>query len=113
MAQQYGNSNGISVKMAGPFGSSVGSASKLTSITLPAVSWKGAISPYFQAVEVGGVSVNSRVDLLPSAEQAEYFRNHCIALMADNDGGNVTVYALGDKPAEDIIIQATILEVIA
>ena len=111
MAQQYGNSSGINVQMAGPFGVAGGAAVKLTEISLPAANWKGAISPYSQVVEVEGVSVNSKVDLQPSVEQLEIFHDKDIAFSTENDGGVVTVYAIGDKPANDYIIQATIVEV--
>ena len=113
MAQQYGNSSSITVQMEGPFGGSGGAAVKLTEITLPAANWKGAISPYSQVVAVEGVSVNSKVDLQPSVEQLEIFHDKDIAFSTENDGGVVTVYAIGDKPTNDYTIQATILEVIA
>ena len=113
MAQQYGNSSGISVQMAGPFGNAGTSAVKLTEISLPAANWKGAISPYSQVVAVEGVSVNSMVNLQPSVEQLEIFHDKDIAFSTENDGGVVTVYAIGDKPKNDYTIQATIVEVTA
>lgn len=113
MAQQYGNSNGISVQMAGPFAGGSASAVKLTEISLPAANWKGAISPYSQVVAVEGVSVNSQVNLQPSVEQLEIFHDKDIAFSTENDGGVVTVYAIGDKPMNDYTIQATIVEVTA
>ena len=113
MAQQYGNSSGISVQMAGPFAGGGAAAVKLTEISLPAANWKGAISPYSQVVAVDGVSVNSMVDLQPSVEQLEIFHNKDIAFTTENNGGVVTVYVIGDKPKNDYTIQATILEVVA
>lgn len=113
MAQQYGNTSGISVQMEGPFGGGGTSAVKLTEIYLPAANWKGAISPYSQVVTVEGVSVNSMVNLQPSVEQLEIFHDKDIAFCTENDGGVVTVYAIGDKPANDYTMQATIVEVIA
>ena len=112
MAQQYGEGGGISVQMAGPFGSG-GTAVKLTSIKLLASSWKGGESPYSQVVAVEGVSVNSMVSLQPSVEQLEIFHDKDIAFTTENDGGIVTVYAIGDKPLNDYTIQATIMEVTA
>ena len=112
MALNYGNAGTFSVQMAGPFGSA-GAAVKLTEISLPAANWKGAVSPYSQVVAVEGVSVNSMVDLQPSVEQLEIFHDKDIAFSTENDGGVVTVYAIGDKPTNDYTIQATILEVIA
>ena len=113
MAQQYGTGSNISVQMAGPFGSVAGTSVKLTTITLPASAWKGAESPYSQVVTVEGVSVNSMVDLQPSIEQLEIFHGKDLAFSTENDGGVVTVYAIGDKPANDYTIQATIVEVTA
>ena len=113
MAQQYGNSSEITVTMAGPFGGGGGSTAKLVNIEMPAANWKGAVSPFSQEVAVEGVSVNSRVDLLPSAEQAAYLRENGIALVVGNNGGVVTVYAIGSKPTENVAFQATILEVTA
>ena len=99
--------------MAGPFGSVGGTSVKLTNIALPAANWKGAESPYSQVVNVDGVSVNSKVDLQPSVEQLEIFHDKDIAFSTENDGGVVTVYAIGDRPTSDYTIQATIMEVVA
>ena len=112
MALQYGSGGGISVAMEGPFGGS-GAATKLTQVTLSAANWKGAESPYSQVVEVEGVSVNSMVNLQPSVEQLEIFHDKDIAFSTENNGGVVTVYAIGDKPSNDYTIQATIMEVVA
>lgn len=111
MAQEYGTSGEIVVEMAGPFGS-MGTAAKLVEITMPATGWKGATSPYSQVVEVEGVSVSSMVELRPSAAQVEKLRASGIALMTANDGGEVTAYAIGNKPGETYVIQAALLEVV-
>lgn len=108
MALQFGSGGGLRVTMAGPFGNAAANG-RLTQITLPAGLWKGAVSPYAQTVTVEGVSVTSKVDLQPSAEQLQG-RN--LALLAENDGGVVTVYALGDRPESDLVIQATLTEVV-
>ena len=112
MALNYGNGGGFTVTMEGPFGSG-GTAAKLTSITLLAAEWKGGESPYSQVVTVDGVSVNSLVDLQPSVEQLEIFHDKDLAFSTENDGGVVTVFAIGDKPTSDYTIQATIMEVVA
>jgi hypothetical protein len=113
MALEYGTGGNISVQMAGPFGAGGGSSAKLTEIVLPAANWKGAASPYSQVVTVDNVSVNSKVDLQPSVEQLEIFHDKDIAFSTENDGGVVTVYAVGDRPTNDYTIQATIMEVVA
>ena len=112
MAQQYGSGGNFVVCMAGPFGSA-GTPTKITDITLLASEWKGAVSPYSQVVTCRGVSVNSMVNLQPSVDQLEGLRSKGVSLVPENDGGIVTVYAVGEKPDDDLIIQATILEVVA
>ena len=113
MALDYGTGGNYTVSMAGPFAGNGGSTVKLTEVTLLAANWKGGESPYYQVVEVDGVSVNSKVDLQPSVEQLELFHDKDIAFSTENDCGIVTVYAIGDKPMNDYIIQATVMEVIA
>lgn len=112
MATQYGTASTLTVIMEGPFGNA-GSAVKLAQIVLPAANWKGAESPYSQVVETDAVSANSLVELQLSVEQLEGLREKVLAFTAKNDGGVVTVYAIGDKPDADYIIQATITEVTA
>ena len=113
MALNYGNAGTFTVKMEGPYGNAGGTVVKLTSIHLPASDWKGGESPYSQVIAIEGVSVNSKVDLQPSVEQLEIFHDKDIAFSTENDGGVVTVYAIGDKPQNDYTIQATIVEVLA
>ena len=62
-------------------------------------------------VEVAGVTENSQVDLTPSVEQLDIFYQKDLAFVTENEGGVVTVYAIGDKPANDYTIQVTITEV--
>lgn len=109
MTQQYGAGGDLRVTLAGPFGGS-GAAQRLTQLTLYADRWKGAVSPYSQTLSPEGISVNSRVDLLPDAQQLQQL--HCL-LTAENDGGTVTVYAVGEKPAGDLTLTAALTEVVA
>lgn len=113
MATEFGDGNSLaSVEMEGPFGGGA-SYGKISSVTIYADKWKGSISPYSQVVTVESVSVNSKVDLQPNAEQLEAFGNLPASLIVGNNEGVVTVYAVGEKPKEDYTIQATITEVIA
>ena len=113
MALEYGQGGGFEVRMSGPFGGGGGgSAAKLGTITLPVANWKGAESPYSQVVSVGEVSVNSMVNLHASVEQIEMMRIKRIAMTASNEGGTVTVYAIGNKPDTDMTVQASVTEVI-
>ena len=107
---QFGNGGGISVTLEGPFGA-VSSAVRLVEIQLPASQWKGGASPYFQTTNIQGISIYSKVDLLPGPAQLEEFRAKELAFTTENDGGVVTVYAIGSRPESDITMQAVITEV--
>lgn len=110
MAIDYGTGSDFSVTMAGPFGS-LGRSVRLVSLTLPQANWKGAVSPFSQSVKVNGISIHSKVDLLPSYEQLEAFRTKELAFTTENVDGLLTVYAIGDRPNSDLTFQAAITEV--
>jgi hypothetical protein len=81
-------------------------------VTLLASNWQGDKSPYSQIVSIGGITKYSQVDLTPSVEQLVAFHDKDLALVAENDNGVVTVYAIGQKPMNDYVMQVTIKEVI-
>lgn len=89
------------------------SAAVLGYVTILASKWVGAASPYSQVVEVAGATENSQVDLTPSVDQLAIFHDKDLAFVTENDGGVVTVYAVGQKPTNDYTIQVTITEVLA
>ena len=80
-------------------------------VTLRAANWVGAASPYSQVVTIAGVTANSQVDLTPNVQQLSIFYNKDLAFVTENEDGVVTVYAIGQKPANDYTIQVTITEV--
>lgn len=84
---------------------------KIGYVSLYADKWVGTSSPYSQAVTVAGVTENSQVDLTPSVEHLSIFHHKDLAFVTENEGGVVTVYAIGQKPANDYTIQVTITEV--
>lgn len=88
-----------------------GSAGWIADVSLPSAKWVGADSPYSQVVQIAGVTENSQVDLTPDVEQLAIFHEKDLAFVTENVGGVVTVYAVGQKPANDYTIQATIKEV--
>lgn len=88
-----------------------GGAVRVTEVTLLAENWVGEASPYSQVVSIDGVTERSKVDLSPSVEQLVVFHNKDLAFVAENEGGVVTVYAIGQKPENDYTIQATVREV--
>ena len=111
MALEYGSGGNITVTLEGPFGSA-GSAVLVRQLDLPAGGWKGAVSPFFQTVALEGITVRSKVDLLPSVEQLEAFRNLELALTTENNDGIITVYAIGNRPQHDLHFQTVITEVV-
>lgn len=90
-----------------------GSTVVLGEVTLRSANWVGTASPYSQVVQIAGVTEYSQVDLKPSVEQLAIFHDKDLAFVTENEDGVVTVYAIGDKPANDYTMQVSILEVIA
>ena len=90
-----------------------GSSVAIGTVDLPAANWTGSGNLYSQVVTIAGVTENSQVDLTPSVEQLAIFYDKSLALVAENDGGVVTVYAIGQRPENDYTIQVTITEVSA
>jgi hypothetical protein len=62
-------------------------------------------------VSIEGVTATSKVDLTPSVEQLDIFHEKDIAFTTENDGGVVTVFAVGDRPTNNYTIQAIVTEV--
>lgn len=91
--------------------SSQGSQARISEVTLLASKWVGTASPYSQVVAIAGTTVNTQVDLTPSVQQLVIFHQKDLAFVTENDDGVVTVYAIGDKPANDYTIQVTLTEV--
>lgn len=88
-----------------------GSAVAIGEVTIRAGAWVGDAAPYAQVVAIDGVTEYSQVDLNPSVEQLSIFYEKDLAFVTENDGGIVTVYAIGDKPKNDYTMQVTITEV--
>ena len=91
--------------------SGAGTSVSIGEVTLYASKWVGSYSPYAQVVQIYGVTANSQVDLKPSVQQMSAFRQKDLAFVVENDGGVVTVYAIGQKPTNDYTMQVSITEV--
>ena len=89
----------------------INSSARVVEIYLSAASWVGTNSLYSQVVNIEGITEYSQVNLRPSIDQLAIFHDKDLAFVTENDDGVVTVYVLGDKPANDYIIQATVMEV--
>jgi hypothetical protein len=92
-------------------GGNVGTSIRIADVTLLASAWEGSDRLWHQVVTIEGTTEYSQVDLTPSAEQLTIFHEKDIAFTTENEDGTVTVFAIGDKPSNDYVIQATITEV--
>jgi hypothetical protein len=88
-----------------------GAKPQSATVTLLADNWMGDTNPWSQIVTINGVTTSSKIDLQPTATQIVALQNEEIALMAENNTGTITVYAIGNKPTEDYTMQALITEV--
>lgn len=88
-------------------------ASKVASVTLLASAWEEGDGYHFQVVDVEGATAYSQVDLKPNAEQLAIFHEKDLAFVTENEGGVVTVFAIGDRPLNDYTMQVSITEVIS
>lgn len=88
-----------------------GSSATIGTVNLVAAKWVGSENLYSQVVSIDGVTENSQVDLTPSVEQLVVFYEKDLTFVTENEGGIVTVYAIGQKPTNDYTIQVTITEV--
>lgn len=84
---------------------------RVSTVTLPASGWTGSSNPYSQVAVVNGVTSNSKIDLQPTAQQIVSLQNADIAIVAENNSGTVTFYALGGKPTSDYTMQVLLTEV--
>lgn len=87
------------------------SVARISEITLLSARWEGEGNLYSQAVDVAGITEYSQVDLTPGVEQLAVFYEKDLTFVTENDGGVLTVYAIGQKPENDYTIQVTITEV--
>lgn len=86
---------------------------RIGEVTLLASAWVyEEDEKYSQVVNINGVTEKSQVDLTPTDEQLVIFHQKSLAFTTKNLGGVVTVYAIGDRPTNDYIIQVTIKEVL-
>lgn len=86
---------------------------RVAEVTLLASEWGGGDNFYSQVVPIDGVTEHTQVDLTPTAGQLALFHEKDLAFVTENAGGVVTVYAIGDKPMNDYVIQATLTEVLS
>ena len=84
---------------------------RIAEVSVFADKWEGETSPYRQIVTIPGVTNYTQVDVTPTAAQFELLRGKELAFVAENEGGVVTMKAIGQKPANDYVLQVTLHEV--
>lgn len=84
---------------------------RIATITLAANSWTGDANPWAQSITISGVTVNTKVDLQPTAAQIVALQDAEISLMVENNDGALTCYAIGNKPTTDYTMQVFLQEV--
>ena len=87
------------------------SISRVSWIELLADNWQGEKSPYSQVVDLEEITYYSKVDINPDVEQLAEFHDKDVSFVAENTGGEITVYCIGEKPTDDYWVQVTITEV--
>jgi hypothetical protein len=84
---------------------------RTVAISLYASKWLENDGKYSQSVSIANVTPYSKIDLQPSVEQLAVFYEKDIAFVTENIDGVVTVFCIGQKPANDYVVQASITEV--
>ena len=89
-----------------------GGSTKLREVVLLAENWQdGEAGQYYQVVDIEGVTKKSMVSLELDAKQIIVMQDKVITFHAENEGGTVTIFATGDRPTLDYVLQASITEV--
>jgi hypothetical protein len=97
--------NGVTYKVAQPVPE--------VNVAILAAAWVGSNNRYSQVVSVPGVTANSQVNLTPSLEQIDIFYEKNITFLTENNGGQITVYVIGQKPENDYTMPAKVVEVVS
>jgi len=84
---------------------------RMVAVELPAANWSGSGSLFFQPVAIGGLTPASQVNLAPTVVQLMEFCQKDYCFLAENNGGELTVYLFGTRPTQDYTLQASIEEV--
>ena len=87
---------------------------KIASVSLPTASWTGLSIPansWQQMITIPGTTAHSKLDIEPDPTTLATAMNEGFSLTIQNYHGNLTAYAVGVKPSQDLTIQVSITEV--
>ena len=88
------------------------SAPTISEVSMLASAWVSSEDKrHSQVVEIEGVTNKSQVDLTPDDQQLLVFYDKDVTFVTKNEGGQVTVIAIGQKPKNDYTVQVTLTEV--
>ena len=85
-------------------------APTIDEVTLLASAWVGEDRRYSQIVEIKSATGRSQVDLTPTDELLEVFYEKDVTFVTKNEGGVVTVIAIGQRLMNDYTSQVTVTE---
>ena len=106
----------------GPGGTVGGTEKRLINITFPANGWldatgwmdndwSGEDEVYVQPFYIFGLTERSQVNIALDVGQYQELSSAGIALITENNNGNVSIYAIGSRPSKDYSMQLVIEEV--
>ncbi len=77
---------------------------KIIRVTIPAASWVGT-GPYSQTLDIDSATESTKLDIQADEDTLATILSKGYCLSIKNDGGQVTVHAIGTKPTVDLNVQ--------
>lgn len=99
------------VGQVGELDAKVSAPVRAVTVSLPASGWEGSGSLYAQKAAVPDLTAGSQVNLTPTVAQMAAFCEKDCCFLTENDGGSLTVWLLGEKPTQDYVMKANVVEV--
>lgn len=87
------------------------SSPKMAAVVMAAANWTGSGILWSQAVTINGITANSVIDLVPSADQVNSLVSIGAMMTVENNNGAATVHVIGNKPNVDYTMKVLITEV--
>lgn len=95
----------------GPGGNLGNIEKRCVNVTFSESGWLGENGVYGQPFYVYGITDSSQVNIALDVEKYQELSNEGVTLLTKNSNGNVTLYAIGNKPSKDFPAQLMIEEV--
>ena len=88
------------------------SSPKMAAVVMAAANWTGSGILWSQAVTISGITANSVIDLVPSADQVNSLVSIGAMMTVENNNGAATVHVIGNKPNVDYTMKVLITEAV-